>query len=71
MSKLETWQLYDSYGVVSWLVIKAYAWSLLILAAVLVLTVGDDVWTQYFGHSTPLDAGFNSNFTVVDFSVNT
>lgn len=69
MGKVGIWQRFDSYGEVSSLVIKAYALSFLLLALVLVWTLGDDLWTQY-GFSSFLDTAHNNFSTVLDFSFN-
>ena len=67
MGKVGNWQRFDSYGEVSSLVIKAYAVSFLLLASVLVWTLGDDLWTQY-GFSSLLDTAHN-NFSTFWASV--
>lgn len=62
------WQSWDAdnHGEVSSLVMKAYAVSLLLLAAVLVWIVGD-AWMHY-GSPSLLDSNGYSNFTVPDFA---
>jgi hypothetical protein len=56
----------DNHGEVSSLLMKAYTVSLLLLALVLVWTMGD-AWMHYGSPSLP-DSNEYSNFTVLDFA---
>jgi hypothetical protein len=60
-------QRWDNNVVVSLLVMQAYAVSLLLLASVLIWTVGD-AWMQYFSYSPESAYSHDNNFTVLDFA---